>query len=63
MGQEVRQDLAVYMHLMKALQDLLEQEWNEPTEESKVHIAIIGFYCLIILRLEDMRSSWLTLMV
>jgi hypothetical protein len=48
MGQEVRQDLAVSIHVMKALQELLENEWHASLEDEKerVKLALIGAYSI-----------------
>ncbi len=47
MGQEVKQHLAVSIHLMLALQGLLEAEWQVATESEQIHLAFIGSYSLI----------------
>ncbi len=47
MGQEVRQDLAVSIHLMLAFQDLIESQWAAATEPSRIDIAFIGAFVLI----------------
>jgi hypothetical protein len=47
MGQEVKQDLATSIHLMHALQSLLETEWEEKDERGRVDLAMIGAYILI----------------
>lgn len=49
MGQEVRQDLAVSIHIMKAYQELLEREWRvtEDDEKERIKLALIGAYAMI----------------
>jgi len=47
MGQEVRQDLATSIHLMHALQRLLEREWEDSGEKERVNLAMIGAYIMI----------------
>jgi hypothetical protein len=49
MGQEVRQDLAVSIHIMKAYQELLEREWRvtEDDEKERIKLALIGAYTMI----------------
>jgi len=48
MGQEVRQDLAVSVKLMLALQAELEREWQDArTTKGRIQLAMVGAYALI----------------
>jgi hypothetical protein len=48
MGQEIKQDLAVSIHVMKALQALLEKEWQHSNNIShRLDLALLGAYALI----------------
>lgn len=46
MGQEVRQDLAVSIPVMLALQDLLEEEWQNGAPELRATATYVGAYAL-----------------
>jgi hypothetical protein len=61
MGQEVWQDLAASIHIMKVLQSLLEREWQLGEEMSRIDLALVGSYALIAFAdSEAMKSSWWT---
>jgi hypothetical protein len=48
MGQEVKQDLAISVPVMLALQDALEKEWKESqTTQGRIRLAMVGAYALI----------------
>ncbi len=47
MGQKVNQDLAISIHLMHALQDVLETEWTQADKPQRVELAMIGAYSVI----------------
>jgi len=47
MGQEIKQDLAVSVHVMKALQAILEREWQLGGVTERLDLALLGAYALI----------------
>jgi hypothetical protein len=47
MGQEIKQDLAVSIHVMKARQGMLEREWQWGGVTERLDLALLGAYALI----------------
>jgi len=47
MGQEIKQDLAVSIHVMKALQGCLEREWQRRNVTDWIDLALLGAYAVV----------------